>query len=83
MMARELTARQEREIAVALRHLGRAMRAMSRANLPLDPETDGTESLVWELIRAERQIGQASDRMIDALEARCVAISDEDYRDFA
>lgn len=59
-----LTARQRREADVAVRHLGRALRALDRANIPSGTATDRA---LLELNRGERLAGQASDKLIDGL----------------
>lgn len=49
---------------MAVRHLGRALRALNRAKVP-----DGTSSerAILELNRGERLTAQASDKLIDGL----------------
>lgn len=66
-----LTAEQLRELNVAVRHLGRAMNALRRADLPY---ATGTEHALMELNRGERLVGQASDKLIDGL----MAVEEED-----
>lgn len=51
---------------MAVRHIGRALRAMSRAGIDVPDAADGKDR--WALYDGERHLGQASDRMIDALE---------------
>jgi hypothetical protein len=60
----ELTARQRADIATAVRHLGRAMRALDRAGLP-----DADTSALRELHDGQRAAGEASDHLIAGLVA--------------
>jgi hypothetical protein len=61
-----LTPYQRREVETAVRHVGRAMRALSRANLAHPVGIAGQDA--WALYDGERRLGQASDRLIDGLE---------------
>lgn len=62
----ELTPRQIREVNIAIRHLGRAMKALNRAKVPLD---SGYTPWRYSLNKGEQRVGQASDALIDGLEA--------------
>ena len=64
--SRQLTAGQLREVNTAIRHIGRALRALNRANLPV-AGSSGTEGWLFELNRGERKLGEASDQIIDGL----------------
>lgn len=59
--------RQRREVEMAVRHIGRAMQALSRAAIPLPMAGSGKGQ--WAFYDGERRLGQASNRLIDALEA--------------
>jgi hypothetical protein len=50
---------------MALRHMGRAMSALSRAGLPYPVTGQGW---LFALHGGERRLGQASDELIDGLE---------------
>lgn len=63
-MADELTPKQEAEVQMALRHMGRAMKALSRAGIPI---SGAGQPLLLEFNRAELKLCQASDQFIDAL----------------
>lgn len=63
-----LTPRQKREVDVALRHLGRAMKALGRADLPDAEGWSDRSGWVNGLQRGLRKVGEASDTLIDALE---------------
>lgn len=62
-----LTRRQRREVETAVRHIGRAMQALSRAGIPVPMSGSGKGQ--WAFYDGERRLGQASDRLIDGLEA--------------
>lgn len=66
-MADALTPRQEKELATTLRHLGRAMASLKRANIP-----DGGAGIypdwLYDLRRAEEATWAASNKLVDALE---------------
>ena len=59
-----LAPKQRREVDTAVRHLGRAMRALDRARVPAGA---ATERAILELNRGERLVAQASDKLIDGL----------------
>lgn len=59
-----LTPRQRRDVDTAVRHIGRAMRALARADVP---SGTATERAILDLNRGERLLGQASDKLIDGL----------------
>lgn len=59
-----LTPRQRREVDMAVRHLGRALRSLERAALPWGT---GSERPLLELNRGERLTAEASDKLIDGL----------------
>jgi len=63
----ELTPRQRRQVNLAIGHLGRAMKALQRADLPLPPPSLGT-SPFYDLDRGVRLVGEASDALIDGME---------------
>jgi hypothetical protein len=65
MSERALTPRQKREVDTALRHLGRAMGALGRVDLPL---ARAGESWLFPLNKGERLVGEASNSLIDGLE---------------
>lgn len=60
----ELTARQRADLAAAVRHLGRALRALDRAGL-----SDGDTRGLRELREGQRAAGEASDHLIAGLVA--------------
>jgi len=60
-----LTNRQRREINMAVRHLGRAMAAMVRANVP---QAQGMVSWQHRINDGEASLCQASDELIEGLE---------------
>lgn len=71
-----LTNRQRREVEAAVRHIGRAMQALSRADIPI-PES-GSGKGEWAFYDGLRRLGQASNRLIDGLEAEP---ADQDHTD--
>lgn len=63
-----LSEKQKREVDMALSHLGRAMKALSRANLPDAEGWSDRATWVNGLQQGLRKVGEASDVLIDALE---------------
>lgn len=61
----ELTPRQRREVGQAIRHVGRAMRALNRANLPDPTDFVGHR---FPLHNGVQLLAKASDALIDAME---------------
>ena len=60
-----LTPRQEKQLNLAIRHLGRAMKALDRAQLPL---AKTGEHWLFKINAGERKVGEASDRLIAGME---------------
>lgn len=63
----DFSSAQRRELDVAVRHLGRAIAAMGRANVPL-AEGQG-DPVLFAVNEAETALLTSSNRLIDALEA--------------
>lgn len=68
-MSTTLTPRQLREVNTALRHLGRAMAALDRAQLPQVPPAGNYVEWLFDLHRGEQRTASASNSLIDGLEA--------------
>lgn len=66
-MSNLLTARETREITMAIRHIGRAMKALERSGLR--PPTGSDEASRWLIERGQRSLFEASDRLISAMES--------------
>lgn len=64
-----LTDRQHRELVQAVRHIGRAMRALDRAKVPNPPRIGVCPEWLINLYDGEDMLRAASDRLIDGLEA--------------
>lgn len=62
-----LTARQVRELNLAVRHLGRAMKALERAGIP--PARD-FQTTLYRLNNGIDLTAKASDALIDGLESQ-------------
>lgn len=63
----DLTAKQAAQVTLAIRHLGRAMKALERAKLP-HPHVGGRR-WTWLLDNGHRALLEASDKLIDGMEA--------------
>lgn len=61
----EPTEKQLRDLHVTLRHLGRALASFSRVDIP----GGDSDPVRWHLYSSGRALNEASDRLIDALEA--------------
>ncbi|WP_159599719.1 hypothetical protein [Agromyces humi] len=75
------TARQQRDLDLAVRHIGRALAALGRVGIPTT-SGDGRQPGLYALIAAERSLAEASDSLIDGLElVRPVFDLEEDHRE--
>lgn len=62
----DLSPRQEHEVSMAIKHLGRAMKAIHRADLPALSESQHREAL-YHLHRGMTLLQKASDAMIEGM----------------
>jgi len=63
----DLTVKQRRDVEMALRHLNRAMKALSRARLP-EPPRSIPDTWEWDLQRGHHAVCEGSVHLIDGLE---------------